>query len=400
MALRAALLAIAAATMLGPAAAPASAGVWLAGDGHVHTCYSHDSYCPPDDDNTGPQTAYSSFATVAQRFAEAAAKDLDFLVVSDHDDVRAWSDPAFGSHGVLGVHAFERSLPGGHAHAMGVTALHRESGPQAFADAVRADGGVFQINHATYRGSEPLDDCDEAAAGGPAMHWRYGFSVRPDTLEVWNATTLLASSEVFWECWLQRGVRVPAMAGSDSHGGNQPTLGLPTVWVHARKRSERAILDAIRAGRTTIARLPPAMGGARLLLEADRDRDGRYDSSMGDTVPPRTPMRVRADGLTVPATVRVRANGATLLEQPLVPGVPVAFTAPAARGWVRASLYGPQQTASADPFCAPGNFASDASVTLCTADLDHLAMTSPVWLGRTRGPSRRAAARPTRDGRR
>jgi hypothetical protein len=343
-------------------------GEWLAGDGHVHTCYSHDAYCPTEDDNTGPTTAYSSLGSVTQRFAEAAVKDLDFLVISDHNDVRAWSDPAFGSRGVLGVHAYERSLKGGHAHALGVTGVSDLGDAGAFADSVNADGGLFQINHATEKLDGPLTGCEEAARGGRSMHWKYGFSVRPDTLEVWNATTLLQPAELYWECWLQRGVRVPATGGSDSHGGNQLNLGQPTTWVLARDASERAILEGLRAGRTTITRLPPAYGAARLLLEADGDRNGSFESTMGDTIAPGAPMRVRADGLSAPATVRVRANGATIRQATLQPGESVTLDAPAAAGWVRASLLGPQDGADVNPLCRPGN-PFDGNVPLCTADL-------------------------------
>ena len=35
------------------------AGEWLAGDLHVHTCFSHDAYCGPNDDNTGPDEFYT-----------------------------------------------------------------------------------------------------------------------------------------------------------------------------------------------------------------------------------------------------------------------------------------------------------------------------------------------------
>ena len=258
--------------VLGVAAAPASAtpaGTWLSGDGHVHTCYSHDAYCPPDDDNTGPDVLYSSGGTVTERFAEAAAKRLDFLVVSDHDDVRAWSDPGFGSSGVLGVHAYEHSLAGGlgHAHVLGTgQRFDRSLSPADLAAAAGAAGALFQANHHTYRGERELTGCADVAAGTTALHWKAGFSVRPDTIEVWNPTALLPPAELFWECWLQQGVRVPATAGSDSHGANQANVGMPTLWVLARERSEAGILAAIRDGRTTITRLPPAACVTRLLL--------------------------------------------------------------------------------------------------------------------------------------
>ncbi len=312
---------VAVAAMAAPAGAPAAS--WYAGDDHVHTCFSHDAYCGPDDDNTGPDTAYSSGGTVAQRFAEAAAKGLDFLIVSDHDDVRAQSDPAFGSQGVAAVPAYEASLAGGHAHMLGATHLYPEgdtteaAGVRALADALRADGGRFQANHPSYKDEAPFDSCDQADGPDPGaipLHWKYGFSVEPDSIEVWNATTLLQPAELYWECWLQRGVRVGGTAGSDSHGATQPNIGLPTTWVLADSLRPGDVLGAIAAGRTTLSRTPPALGGVRLLLEGDADRDGRYESAIGDEVPPGTPLRVRADGPAPPALVRVRANGETVVD--------------------------------------------------------------------------------------
>ena len=379
---------LAALLILAVAPAAADAREWLAGDGHVHTCYSHDSYCPPDDDNTGPDTVYSSFATVGQRFAEGAAKGLDFLVISDHNDVRAWDDPDFGSHGVLGVHAYEHSLPGGHAHVLGAQRVHPVDDPQLLADAARADGGLFQVNHPTESGDADFATCDDMAHGGENIDWQYGFDVQPDTLEVWNATTLLEPSEQYWECWLQAGVRMPATAGSDSHGGNQLNLGMPTLWALADDRSEAAILRAMRDGRTTITRVPPSLGATRLLLEADADRDGRFEATMGDTVAPHTPMRVRADGLTAPATVRVRANGGTLIERQLAPAQTLTFLAPARPGWVRATLLGPQATKPLDPNCRR---TTPSPLDVCTADLTVLALTSPIYLqqpDRRRRPKR------------
>ena len=45
-----ALVAIGAALVAALALAPAAlAGRWVAGDLHVHTCYSHDVWCPPNE---------------------------------------------------------------------------------------------------------------------------------------------------------------------------------------------------------------------------------------------------------------------------------------------------------------------------------------------------------------
>ena len=83
------------------AAGAADRGEWLAGDLHVHTCYSHDSYCPPDDDNTGPDEFY----TLGLSSAHASwrrPRGLDYLAITDHNDVRSSADPDFGAYGVIG----------------------------------------------------------------------------------------------------------------------------------------------------------------------------------------------------------------------------------------------------------------------------------------------------------
>ena len=78
-------------------------GEWLAGDLHVHTCFSHDAYCGPDDDNTGPEEFYTFGLNIGQRFLEASARGLDYLAITDHNDVRSSADPGFGSFGVTGI---------------------------------------------------------------------------------------------------------------------------------------------------------------------------------------------------------------------------------------------------------------------------------------------------------
>lgn len=398
-------LAVALAALVLSPAAPAPAQ-WLAGDGHVHTCYSHDAWCPPDDDNTGPDTFYSSLGSVPERFAEAYAKGLDFLVISDHDDIRAWTDPAFGSQGVLGIRAYEASLPGGHAHHLGATRRY-EKGPAgspeeaaaslAAAQAeLEADGGMLQANHPGYRGEESVDGCEDFELDRWAttpMHWRYGFAVRPTLIEVFNPTSLMQPAELLWECWLQRGARIGAGAGSDSHGGNQANLGIPTLWVLAAERTEAAVLDAMRRGRTTITRRPPSAGVLRLELEGPRGE------VVGDRVAPGATVTARLVGGGA-GWLRVRGNGATLADRvPIAAGQPVTFRAPRQAGWVRASLLMTSQSlGTSDPACVPGPFSAGSPLSLCSDDLVVAALTSPLYVGRRAAPQPRPLPRPSRRG--
>jgi hypothetical protein len=363
-----------------PSSGPDS-GEWLAGDLHVHTCFSHDAYCPPNDDNTGPDEFYTLSLNIGERFLEAAARGLDYLAITDHNDVRSSADPDFGAFGVTGIPAYENSLHG-HAQMLGATHLYDNGDSSAtavntIADQLRADGGVFQINHPAGNIEQRFDACSDTGV----LDWGYGYDVRPDTLEVWNLTSSIQFAETYWECWLDQGAHVGATGGSDSHwlstAGVQG-VGNPTTWVFAQDRTPAAILDAIRHEHTTISRIPPAQGGGPLLLEADANGDGTYESIVGDTVPPGTPMRVRATGLPATGLVKVRANGGTLLDAtPLEPGGELRFRAPSAPGWVRADL----MLAPSDTTGAPGCEPNGAFISTCAYDYLMAAMTSPIYVG-------------------
>jgi hypothetical protein len=155
-------------------------------------------------------------------------------------------------------------------------------------------------------------------------------------------------------------------------------VGNPTTWVFAQDRTEAGILDAIRHEHTTISRIPPAQGGGPLLLEADKDGDGVFESIAGDTVPPGTQMRVRASGAPGAGLVKVRASGGQTLvdQQPLAPGGELRFNAPATTGWVRADLLlAPSDTNSA-PGCEPnGEF-----ISTCLGDYLVAGISSPIYV--------------------
>ena len=114
---------------------------------HLHTDYS--------DDATG---SYESLATAA------AAQGIRFLIVTDHDTLRAIPDGKPGwRDGVLMMTGVENSRPEGHLLALGVrTAASDHATPTTtYIDQAIAQGGQVVLAHPTHRKwawEGPLDD--------------------------------------------------------------------------------------------------------------------------------------------------------------------------------------------------------------------------------------------------
>jgi hypothetical protein len=356
-------------------------GVWLPGDLHTHSTYSHDVYGGPTDDNTGPDEAYTAGLPVAGKFAEARERQLRFLAVSDHNDVRSVPELNSAAGGLVAIPAYEHSIRG-HAQMLGARKLY-PAGDQAadavnaMATALRADGGVFQANHPAYRVATDAE-FHGCASGGCAdcqsINWTYGFDVRADTIEVWNPSVARSDiSELYWECWLERGERIGG-TGGDSHWLSLHAIagpGQPTTWVYAPEASAAGVLAGLRAGRTTISGQPPELGGPQLLLDAPRH------GMIGDTLAPRTALRVTTPGLRTSAIVRVRANGEHLFDRPIEPGGEIRFRAPRAAGWVRAMLLAPA--------ALPIDTTTDVGDATPQRDgMPLLALTSPIYVRRIR----------------
>jgi hypothetical protein len=385
MRIRACLLASLLLTLL--AAAPARAGEWLAGDLHAHSTYSHDSFGGPGDDNTGFEEAYTLGHSVSSQFAVAESRGLDFLAITDHNDVRSQSDPGWPGSGdaMIGIPAYENSLDG-HAQMLGATRpVGKGSGAaevQAAADELRAASldGAFQINH-------PAEGATEGE-----LDWALGHQIVPDTVEVWNISRLwqppLPSASDndaairFWEGFLDAGHRVAATGGSDNHYVATTAIqgaGQPTTWVYAEERSAAGVLAGIRAGHTFISHQPPGLGGPRVFIEADADRDGTFESMAGDAVPASAALRVRVEG-AAGAKLRLVGTGGRQIgsESTVAAGTyRRGFAPPPWADWVRAEVYVPDGAAARRAAC---DGLLGTQTTYCRNALGTLAMTSAVFI--------------------
>ena len=375
--MRRALLTAAVLALLVVAPPAHAAGQWLAGDLHVHTCYSHDVWCGPDDDNTDTQDFYTYGHTVAEDFQLASLRGLDYLAITDHNDIRSQTDPGFGADGVIPIHGYENSLHG-HGQMLGARKLYDNgdagtAAVTAMEQALHRDGGLLQANH-------PSDP-----------RWAYGYDVPVDTVEVWNLPRFYqppmpSSSDNdwalgYWEGWLDRGAHVTATGGSDSHWratDAQQGVGNPTTWVYARTPDERGILAGIKAGHTFMTFEPPAFQPPRLYLE------GPKGEMPGDTVPAGAPLRVRVQGAPG-AMLRIIGNGGKVVSGP----VPVTgasfehdFTAPKGVTWAFAELYGEDAREERQQLCEP---LIGSQTTYCRNRIALLAMTSALYVKQARG---------------
>src|SRR4051812_41392838 len=369
-------------------------GEWLAGDLHVHTTYSHDSYGGPTDDNTGPEDANTLGHSVQEDFALASARGLDYLAITDHMDIRSQSDPGWGFGGVIPVPGYENSLKG-HGQMLGATrppcdATHPppcyDNGDKSAAAITKLsaqlhappDRGIFQANHP----ADPL--------------WEYQYAVPVDTVEGWNLPWVYkppfpaaADNDIalaYWHGWLDRGAKVGMTGASDSHWvitdqGQGP--GQPTTWVYATERSARGVLEGLRAGHTFVSHQPPNLHGPQLFLEADGDRDGSYESIVGDTVPPGSPLRARVIGAPGAFLRIVTDHGAEAFPPVAIGSADFEqrFTLPEGATWTHAQVFGEDLRPERATGCTT-LFGADVtdSIAYCHGQVLMLAMSSALYL--------------------
>jgi len=233
---------------------------WFRGDLHTHTQHS-DAWC-----------------SVGELVAAARRRCLDFIAVTDHNTISHHLDlMAVDASDLLIIPGEEITTYFGHANAWGVRnwldfrCRSSEEIAMIFAQA-HQEGGLISVNHPN--------------PGGPG--WEFSQSLPFDCVEVWRGFWQCGNeySLGYWEALLQKGRRVIAVGGSDTHpfplpdGTTFDWLGYPTTWVYAKGLTIEGVLEGIKAGHVSISLSPTA---ARVTLIV-RDVKGNSRAMQGDVV--------------------------------------------------------------------------------------------------------------------
>jgi len=235
----------------------ASPDGWLKGDLHLHSNHSDGRW------------------SIVDMVEYVRGNALDFVALTDHNTVSGREELrealADARLNVVLIEAMELTTYWGHANALGVAEWidWRVAGPDGkpqfiggsqdalktrlmseAAAEVRSKGAVFVVNHPRSAGYPFCTGC----------RWEYGDETvtYASAIEVLNGHWPRKQNDKaleLWDRWLNGGSRIPATAGSDSHGfTKQPGL-LGFTYVHAT-RDQRSILEAVSAGRSYLSRGP------------------------------------------------------------------------------------------------------------------------------------------------
>ncbi len=256
----------------------------LKGDLHTHTLAS------------------DGVLTIDELAARAARHGLDFLAVTDHNQmVSAAELPR--APGLTLIPGVEWTHFQGHANFLGVDQPYDEpfftntfEEVRARFESARRRGAFIMINH-------PFEE---------VCPFRFDLNVLPfDAVEIWNGPMREANLRAvgLWQSLLAQGKKIPAVGGSDYHR-DTPFIfpGGPTTQVWAMSKSPADVLEALRQGRSYLTFAP---GGPGLEINA------------GETLPGETldlsqsrELEVRVSGLLAGDVVRmVTATGADVLLQ-------------------------------------------------------------------------------------
>lgn len=233
-------------------------------------------------------TVASDGVLTAEELARLArANDLDFLAVTDHNQM-AKGDALPQIEGITLIPGVEWTHYRGHANFLGCDrpygapfATNDESEMRRCFESGRARGAFISLNH----------PCD---SGCPFTLDMGGLPF--DALEVWNGPMREDNLKAvqLWHSMLTAGKRVPICGGSDYHR-NTPFifLGGPTTCVHALSAAPSDILDALRQGHSYIIFAPD---GPALTLDGG-------ETLPGETAPAGRALHVEVTGLLPGDTV-------------------------------------------------------------------------------------------------
>lgn len=257
-----------------------NAPAWYRGDLHMHDAHS-DGSCLSQLGRKIPCPLYRTVESAARR-------GLDFIAISDHNTISHFDamrelQPYFDN--LLLIPAREITTFQGHANVYGTTQFidFRLTSPYVpninqLLKRVQELHSIFSINHPGIPSGESCMGCGWTAPNTD-------FS-RVTAIEVINGDSREGSGSgiPLWQEELNKGFRLTGLGGSDNHDADLPpdtrsAVGRPTTVIYAQSLSERAILDAIRAGHAFVD------------VEGTRDRivefEAKTDSStasMGDSI--------------------------------------------------------------------------------------------------------------------
>ncbi len=215
---------------------PAPAGLtWYAGDLHAHSLHSDGAL---------------SLWEVAN---EAVRSGLDYLAVTDHNTVshHPWLAEVGARQGITLLPGQEVTTHRGHANVYGETGFIDFRRPaEDWVREARRRGGLMSINHPV------SDDCS----------WLHPLPEGADAVELvhssWYRNLTDTSVFAWFELWRERHPGTLLIGGGDFHRREEPIRpGMPTTWIAAEECSAGALIEGVRAGRTTMTASAHVLSG-------------------------------------------------------------------------------------------------------------------------------------------
>lgn len=216
---------------------------WYRGELHCHTIHS-------DGDSTA-----------AEVIAAAVALGLDFLAITDHNNVTHLMEIAeLGVQPIILIPGYEVTTYHGHWNVWA---------PETWVDfrVLSPDGMQAALDFAYEH--VYLTSCNHPRPFGPP--WEYADVHSSQCVEVWNGPWA-ASNDValeFWEACLRKGQRLVAVGGSDMHQlktEDYARLATPTTWIYCPGQpTAEGLLAGLRAGHAFISDAPD---GPQIYLSA------------------------------------------------------------------------------------------------------------------------------------